>query len=245
MMMEALDYATSISNTKQEFFFNLEKLGFKVRAGNKYLSLKHLDCKHARRTERLTNDGYYSLSNLLLRVYQKKPNHFEEPRFTKKIVLKGNLKNTKKITGFRALYFRYLYLLGVLPKHSTMKRKNPLIKRDLLKLDQITEEVTFMGKKHINTYEDFFINEKETLSSKNDMEKQRRCLYNKVKRCHDLETKDNLQQQIDSLTTQIKSLRKEVVLYERIKKRSKSMEEKIKQIEEFESEKKKENIKLR
>lgn len=91
----------------------------------------------------------------------------------------------------------------------------------------------------------FFINEKESLSSKNDMEKQRRCLYNKVKRCHDLETKDNLQQQIDSLTTQIKSLRKEVVLYERIKKRSKSMEEKIKQIEEFESEKKKENIKLR
>lgn len=245
MMMEALDYATSISNTKQEFFFNLEKLGFKVRAGNKYLSLKHRDCKHARRTERLTNDGYYSLSNLLLRVYQKKPNHFEEPRFTKKIVLKGNLKNTKKITGFRALYFRYLYLLGVLPKHSTKQRIHPLIKRDLLKLDQITEEVTFMGKKHINTYEDFFINEKETLSSKNDMEKQRRCLYNKVKRCHDLETKDNLQQQIDSLTTQIKSLRKEVVLYERIKKRSKSMEEKIKQIEEFESEKKKENIKLR
>ena len=71
------------------------------------------------------------------------------------------------------------------------------------------------------------------------------CLYNKVKRCHDIETKDNLQQQIDSLTNQIKSLRKEVVLYERIKKRSKIMEDKMKQINEPENEKEKENIILR
>lgn len=111
-----------------------------------------------------------------------------------------------------------------------------MIKRDLLKLDQITEEVTFMGKKQINTYEDFFMQEKQTQTSKNNIEKQRRCLYNKVKRCHDIETKDNLQQQIDSLTNQIKSLRKEVVLYERIKKRSKIMEDKMKQIKESEKE---------
>ena len=177
------------------------------------------------------------MENILIRIYQKNPAHFEEPRHTNKIILKGDFKNTKKITGFRALYFRYLYLLGVLPKHSTKQRIHPLIKRDLLKLDQITEEVTFMGKKQINTYEDFFMQEKQTQSSKLDMEKQRRCLYNKVKRCHDVETKDNLRQQIDTLTTQIKSIRKEVVLYERIKKRSKTMEEKIKQIKESENEK--------
>jgi len=93
-----------------------------------------------------------------------------------------------------------------------------------------------MGKKQINTYEDFFMQEKQTQTSKNNIEKQRRCLYNKVKRCHDIETKDNLQQQIDSLTNQIKSLRKEVVLYERIKKRSKIMEDKMKQIKESEKE---------
>ena len=87
--------------------------------------------------------------------------------------------------------------------------------------------------------------EKQTQTSKNDLEKQRRCLYNKVKRCHDIETKDNLQQQIDSLTNQIKSLRKEVVLYERIKTRSKIMEDKMKQINEPENEKEKENIILR
>ena len=211
-------------------------MGYTLRFGKKYISLKHKDSKRAFRLQNLTKDGSYEMENILIRIYQKKPAHFEEPRHTNKIILKGDFKNTKKITGFRALYFRYLYLLGVLPKHSTKQRIHPLIKRDLLKLDQITEEVTFMGKKHINTYEDFFIQEKQTQSSKLDMEKQRRCLYNKVKRCHDVETKDNLQQQIDSLTNQIKSLRKEVVLYERIKQRSKIMEDKIIQIKESEKE---------
>ena len=193
-----VEEAIARARSKKEFFKILEEMGYTLRFGKKYISLKHKNSKRA-----------FRLQNL-----------------------------TKKITGFRALYFRYLYLLGVLPKHSTRQRIHPLIKRDLLKLDQITEEVTFMGKKHINTYEDFFMQEKQTQSSKLDMEKQRRCLYNKVKRCHDIETKDNLQQQIDSLTNQIKSLRKEVVLYERIKKRSKIMEDKMKQIKESEKEEK-------
>ena len=140
---------------RKNFFKILEEMGYTLRFGKKYISLKHKDSKRAFRLQNLTKDGSYEMENILIRIYQKKTAHFEEPRHTNKIILKGNLKNTKKITGFRALYFRYLYLLGVLPKHSTKKKKkkiHPLIKRDLLKLDQITEEVTFMGKKHINTY---------------------------------------------------------------------------------------------
>lgn len=231
-----VEEAIARARSKKEFFKILEEMGYTLRFGKKYISLKHKDSKRAFRLQNLTKDGSYEMENILIRIYQKNPAHFEEPRHTNKIILKGDFKNTKKITGFRALYFRYLYLLGVLPKHSTKQRIHPLIKRDLLKLDQITEEVTFMGKKQINTYEDFFMQEKQTQTSKNDIEKQRRCLYNKVKRCHDIETKDNLQQQIDSLTNQIKSLRKEVVLYERIKKRSKIMEDKMKQIKESEKE---------
>ena len=53
-------------------------------------------------------------------------------------------------------------------------------------------------------------------------------MYGKIKRCRNAESKTLLQQDVESMTEQIKSLRKEVVLYERIKKRSEDMKSKIK-----------------
>ncbi|MDO4365014.1 MAG: hypothetical protein Q4C99_10865, partial [Clostridia bacterium] len=41
--------------------------------------------------------------------------------------VKGNLKNAKKITGLKALYFKYLYMLGVLPKN---KNEREIMKDD-------------------------------------------------------------------------------------------------------------------
>lgn len=51
----------------------------------------------------------------------------------------GKLKSAKKITGFRALYFHYCYLLGIFPKDKpkSNKRLHFLLREDLLKLDAI------------------------------------------------------------------------------------------------------------
>ena len=67
--------------------------------------------------------------------------------------------------------------------------------------------------------------------------KERRCCYNKVKRCRNLETKEKLQIDISTLSNEIKELRKEVRLYEEIKERSIKMEDKLEQVKQQETSK--------
>lgn len=101
-------------------------------------------------------------------------------------------------------------------------------------MDQITEEVTFLSKKNINTLEELEVNLEETHSRKRSLENERKCVYGKIKRCRNAESKVLLQQDVETMTEQIKSLRKEVMLYERIKKRSEDMKAKLKYYSEQE-----------
>lgn len=76
---------------------------------------------------------------------------------------------------------------------------------------------------------------KKNQLSKNRLEsliKERRCIYNKIRRCRNPDTKEKLQRDVDSLSNEIKKLRKEVKLYEDIKVRSLSMKNKLKTINE-------------
>ena len=145
----------------------------------------------------------------------------------------GNVKKSKKITGFRALYVRYMFEMGILPKNAPHKRRvHFLLREDLKYMDKITEETTLLCKRRIETIDDL---EKEESIVKNRLEsliKERRCIYNKIRRCRNPDTKEKLQRDVDSLSNEIKKLRKEVKLYEDIKVRSLSMKNKLKTINE-------------
>ena len=58
----------------------------------------------------------YSLENIRRRILaQRRPQRVETPE-PKRCRLSGDLKQARKVTGFRALYFHYCYLLGVFPQ---------------------------------------------------------------------------------------------------------------------------------
>lgn len=97
-------------------------------------------------------------------------------------------------------------------------------------MDKITRESTLLGKQQINTLEELEQKENEVNVKLENLVKERRCLYNKVKRCRKLETKTMLQQDIETLSNEIKELRKEVRLYGDIKKRSTVMKDKLEKI---------------
>lgn len=73
-------------------------------------------------------------------------------------VLRGNLKSARKITGFRALYFHYCYLLGIFPRNrpASNKRLHFLLQEDLAKLDAIIEETKLLVGHRIDTDEQLF-----------------------------------------------------------------------------------------
>lgn len=68
------------------------------------------------------------------------------------------LYKTRKITGFRALYFHYCYLLGIFPENKPKqnRRLHFLLREDLRKLDTITAETRLLVKYRIDTSEQLF-----------------------------------------------------------------------------------------
>ena len=54
------------------------------------------------------------------------------------------------------LYLHYCYLLGVLPKKTTYRTTSPYLKEDLRKLDEFSNQVRYMSKYGIETFDDLY-----------------------------------------------------------------------------------------
>ena len=101
------------------------------------------------------------------------------------------------------------------------------MKEDLRTLDKITKEITLLGKNKINTMEELEHYLLITTSKKDALIKERRCIYNKIRRCKNEEKKRLFQQDIAALSTSIRKLSAEQKHYENIKLRSLEMQEKM------------------
>ena len=176
----------------------------------------------------------YTEEQIKNRIYQKKQ------KTLPKTVYRCDLKKQRKITGFKALYIKYMYAMGILPKHKTPRRVHYLLREDLKYMDKITKEVTLIGKKNINTLDELEVNLTEAKGKLDKCIRERRCIYNKVKRTKDPVLSSLHQQDIAELTQEIKTLRNEVKLYESIKERSVLMKQKLKLVNEDEKRKEKE-----
>lgn len=235
---EDVDYAISHAMTMKQFISLMEKSGYKFKF-NKHIAVLPPYGKRYIRLRSLSKDDAYTEESIRQRIQEINHVYFismQEAKPCKTVRYKGKFKNGKKITGFRALYFRYMYALGILPKNAPQKKRvHFLLHEDLKYIDRITKEATLIGKKNINNLNDLEKNLTEANDKKEELIKERRCVYNKIRRCRNEETKKLLQQDIATLSAEIKELSKEVVLYEGIKERSRSMKTKLKQIKDEEN----------
>lgn len=99
---------------------------------------------------------------ILAQFSRERPLPEQEYR-VRRVKLRGDFKNARKITGFRALYFHYCYLLGIFPKNrpKSNKRLHFLLREDLAKLDAISEETKLLVWNHIDTASDFLLIKKD------------------------------------------------------------------------------------
>lgn len=234
VIRDDVDYAISHSMTMKQFYLNLEKQGYEIKFG-KHIAIRPKGKERFVRLRSLDKKNTYTEDNIKDMILAQSVIKWESISEPKKQTLyyKGNLSKARKITGFKALYFKYMYMMGILPKNAPNKKKvHFLLKEDLIYMDKITQEVTLISKKKIDNIADLDANEYFAKSRLDNLIKERRCIYNKVKRCRKPELKEQLQQDISSLSNEIKELRKEVVLYEGIRQRSLTMKNKMKMIEQ-------------
>lgn len=235
-----VDYAKSSSMTMKQFISSMENMGYTFKF-NKHIAVLPPHGKKYIRLRSLSNDDSYSEDAIRKRILELSDVYLtsiQETKPIKKVHYKGSFKNTKKITGFKALYFRYMYELGILPKNApNKKRVHFLLHEDLKYIDRITAEATLIAKHQINTSDDLDRCVELAVSKKEELIKERRCVYNKIRRCRNNERKELLKQDVSTLSDEIRSLTKEIELYEDIKVRSEKMKSNLKEISKEKQEK--------
>ena len=112
------------SMTERQFFENLHRKGYEIKVG-KDISVRPPCKERFVRLARNFGEGY-TLEGIRKRILEQtkavrplpepvsRPTHYR---------LSGNWHSRKKVTGFRALYFHYCYLLGVFPKSKQQNKR--------------------------------------------------------------------------------------------------------------------------
>ena len=66
---------------------------------------------------------------------------------------RGTVYKPRKLKGLRALYFKYLCLLGAVPKHRPGKRAPPVSRTEIIKFDRYQEQFLYLMRNRIETAE--------------------------------------------------------------------------------------------
>ena len=122
--------------------------------------------------------------------------------------LHSGKKSRRKLTGLRALYYRYLYELGALPR----KPRHPsyAVRQDAYRLDQRIRQMEFLSRNNIDT-----LTQLET--HRQALQTEIRQLLTKRKQ---LPKTDDVQSQCESVNTALKQLRQEERLCRKIAEHS-------------------------
>lgn len=242
-----IDEAIRQAMTERQFFDALRKKGYAVKVG-KDISVRPPGKERFVRLMRNFGEDY-SLDNIRRRIVSQSRPERKKPEQKPEILrarLIGSLKTARKLTGFRALYVHYCYLLGIFPKsrpQQNRKRLHFLLREDLLKLDAITAETRLLVRNRIDTAEQLFSYRDEAQDKIAALTAERKQLY-KLQRTAavkaDPEKSAEIKDRISALSKELATLRKEVSLCDDIAERSGVIKEKIKAVRVDEQIKKKE-----
>ena len=203
-----VDDAIQQSLTWRQFLSAMERKGYEVRMGRKYPVLRPPGKERFVRFKTLGKR--YTPEAIQTRILYPRSYHpyVENPPTIQHGRLHSGKKPHRKLTGLRALYYRYLYELGALPRKP--HRPSYAVRQDAYKLDQRIRQMEFLSRNNIDTL--------------TQLETHRQALQTEIGQ---LQTKrkqlpktDDVQSQHESVNTALKQLRQEERLCRKIAEHS-------------------------
>ena len=226
LIKKDIDIAIQQSLSKTQFFENLKKLGYEIKVG-KDISVRPRNKERFVRLARSFGEEY-TIENIYKRLLNEKPlmGNMAKPKIE---TYKTNkpYAQVKKITGYRALYFHYCYLLGAFPK-KPQKKTSILLRAEVLKMVNISNQTKLLVKNKIDTADQLDAYKTKTKKQFDTLVEVRKKLYRKMRTKAIVQDPDKLlevKKETASLTSQIKELRKELKNIEGIETRSRDKEE--------------------
>ena len=211
-----VDEAISMALTWRQFLAILEQKGYEIRMGRKYPTLRPPGKERFVRFKTLGKS--YTPEAIRQRIlYPKRP-------FTPAAVWRGRLHGThrkaRKLTGLRALYYRYLYELGALPRKP--QRPSYAVRQDIRSLDKRIRQMEFLSRHEIDTLGQLNAYRQSQEKAVADLLAERRQL-------HRADPSDAVKTRLAQITQALKPLRRDIHLCRQIEERSVQMRKQLKQ----------------
>ena len=211
-----VDEAISMALTWRQFLAILEQKGYEVRMGRKYPTLRPPGKERFVRFKTLGKA--YTPEAIRRRIL------YPKRTFTPPAVWRGRLHDTyrkaRKLTGLRALYYRYLYELGALPRKP--QRPSYAVRQDIRNLDKRIRQMEFLLHHGIDTLD-------ELDSYRQKQEKSVVDLLTERQQLHRVEPTDEVKARLGQITQVLKPLRREIRLCRQIAEQSVQMRGRLKQ----------------
>ena len=227
MIRKDIDAAIAASFSFREFNTAMGKLGYRVHYGQnvKYMTVTPPgEGTRARRVYRLGED--YSENAIRQRVER---NRERQPLAALLISTRRRRASNAfpkhvptKLTGIRALYYKYLYQLGAIRKqpYTSNRRTAYILRNEIGQMERYVEQFRLLNGNHISTLDELNTYRAETELKIEALLGQREAIYRKRRTVDGKSDLPALQAQCNAITAQLKPLRAQVKNCKEIEERS-------------------------
>jgi len=259
LMRETIDMALSVCSTPEDLRTELRRQGYEISSdpNRKYATLKRIGAAKATRLYRLGED--YDIPAMLKKIdrnnylygrgmYERFREDEERKAYrppARRCYLQGSFRNVPKVTGLQAVYLRFCFELGILPKHSSRQPLSPEMREECRKMESYSRQTILTVREHFRTPEDVsrFLTGKQ--AEMDTLTTARSKCYNRIRRCEDPEQITAIRKERDGLTAQIAAVRREQKTAQEILSRYETMIELMKQEDKMRRERQSEPPKVR
>lgn len=239
LMREAIDKAIQMSMTMEQFRRALRKLGYILdqNPNRKYPTIRSVNSPKSTRLYHL-GEAYLpeAISQRILdRPLQVSeeyevlthPERYRPHVHTQTMLLRGSFNAMKKMTGLRALYLHYCFLLGIIPKNNQRKPLSPEMRAECRRLDGIVKQTKLLGSEKIGTLEELLLFKEKIAERIQRLKTEQNKISNCIRRCSDPEREAVLKNQRKAVSAEIKPLREQLRIAGQIEERSTTIRENI------------------
>ena len=227
---KAIDEAIAMSRNLRQFQYELGVMGYhsNFNPNRKYATVTPKGSEKPIRTYRLGEE--YTKEKIIERLTANRDSIVFKPFQPKTYIIRQYRLPTRenkiqKVGGLYGLYLYYCYRLGYLPKYNQKQqntaRLHYLLKDDLMKLDELTKQVTLLGKHQIGTDEQLFSYKRSVEAEIKTLTVDRTHLRNEIRKVDISDERlSATKAKISAISERLKELRKEEKLCDGIAKRS-------------------------
>lgn len=235
-----IDAAIAAAFTWNDFINHLKKQGYTVRWGPnvKHMTVKPPGAQRARRLDSL-KDSRYTEDAIRARLARQRSGEPEPPARSqpkepaRRYKAAGPVpRPRRKLRGFIALYYKYLYLLGAVKRRKAPGRIPYHIRADVAKLDRYSKQFRFLHSNGIETTGQLDLYG-EAVTAKMDVLREARApLYSERRNAPSEEDKARISEEITAINTELRTLSKDIAMCNRIRSTAPTIAENTRAMEE-------------